>query len=163
MIRALFLDVDGVLSDGKIIYNIKGEETKRFDVHDGFGIKLAQHTGIEIIIISGRKSEVTDIRAVELGIEKVHTGIGDKASLYKEIRDSLSLADDECAGIGDDLNDLGLLRIVGLSATVADAPDYMKEAVDFVSTKNGGSGAVREFIELILKKNGKWEEILKLF
>lgn len=161
-IKALFLDVDGVLTDGKIIYNEKGEEIKHFNVHDGLGIKLAMAAGIDIVIISGRKSAVTDYRAAELGI-RAYTGVGDKAVLYKELRDERGLKDSQCAAIGDDINDLGILRLSGLSATVADAPDYVKQTADFITPSKGGEGAVREFIEYILKECGHWEKILKSF
>lgn len=162
IIKAVFLDVDGVMSDGKIIYNEKGEEIKHFNVHDGLGIKLGMFAGLEIIIISGRKSSVTDYRANELGI-KAYTGVADKAALYREIRDAKGLEDENCAAIGDDINDLGILRAVGLSASVADAPDYVRKETDYVTHAKGGEGAVREFLEYILKKNGKWDEILKSF
>jgi 3-deoxy-D-manno-octulosonate 8-phosphate phosphatase (KDO 8-P phosphatase) len=161
-IKALFLDVDGVLTDGKIIYNEKGEEIKHFNVHDGLGIKLAMRAGIDIVIISGRKSAVTDYRAAELGI-KAYTGILDKATLYSQLRDERGLDDSQCAAIGDDINDLGILRLVGLSATVADAPEYVKQTVDLITHAKGGEGAVRELIEYILKKCGHWESIIKSY
>lgn len=161
-IKVIFLDVDGVMTDGKIVYNERGEETKHFNVHDGLGIKLAIRAGLEIIIISGRKSVVTDIRAAELGIE-AHTGIIDKATLYREIRDAKGYDDCNCAAIGDDINDIGMLRAVGTSATVSDAPEYVKSEVDYITFAKGGEGAVREFIEYILKKCGIWEDVLKSY
>jgi len=161
-VKVIFLDVDGVMTDGKIVYNERGEETKHFNVHDGLGIKLAMRAGLEIIIISGRKSVVTDIRAEELGIE-AHTGIIDKATLYREIRDAKGYDDCNCAAIGDDINDIGMLRAVGTSATVSDAPEYVKSEVDYITFAKGGEGAVREFIEYILKKCGIWEDVLKSY
>jgi len=163
MIKVLFLDVDGVLSDGAIIYDENGVETKRFDVKDGLGIKLAQHAGIEIVIISGRKSKVTDVRCAELGIKRVNTGVKDKVECYESIKAEMNISDDETAYMGDDINDMALLKKVGLSATVDDAFDYMKESVKFVASRRGGNGAVRELIEEILKRNGQWEETLKSF
>jgi 3-deoxy-D-manno-octulosonate 8-phosphate phosphatase (KDO 8-P phosphatase) len=163
MIKALFLDVDGVLSDGAIIYDENGVETKNFDVKDGFGIKMAQSEGIEIIIISGRKSKVTNLRCEELGIEKIYTGIKDKVECYDSIIKELGISDENTAYMGDDLNDMALLKKVGFSGTPADAFGYMKDNVDYVSHKDSGKGAVRDFIEKILERNGKWEKVLKSY
>lgn len=162
-ISVLIMDVDGILTDGGIIYDENGHETKRFDVKDGLGIKLGQKYGIEFVIISGRKSTVTDIRAEELGIERVFTGVRDKLACYEDLKREIGVSDSEVAYIGDDLNDLTLLKKVGFSATVSDAFDYMRENVDFVTVRKGGKGAVREFIEEILKRNGKWENIRNSF
>jgi len=161
MIKFLILDVDGVMTDGKITYNEQGEEIKSFCVRDGMGIKIAQSTGINIIIMSGRYSKVTAYRAQELGIEGVYQGVKDKLELYESLKDKLGANNDEVAFIGDDINDLALIKRVGLSATVADAPEYVKEMADIVIPLTGGDGAVRNFIEVILKKNEKWENILK--
>ena len=163
MISVLIMDVDGVLTDGGIIYDENGHETKRFDVKDGLGIKVGQKSGLEFVIISGRKSVVTDLRAAELGIKRVFTGIKDKVKCYEELKAELGFDDSEVAYIGDDLNDIGLLSRVGFSATVADSFDYIKERVDYITTKPGGRGAVRELIEEILKRNGKWENIKNSF
>lgn len=163
MIKLLILDVDGILTDGGIIYDENGYETKRFDVKDGLGIKVAQKAGLEVAIISGRKSKVTDIRAAELGIRRVFTGIRDKVVCYDDLKKEIGIADENVAYMGDDLNDAALLKRVGLSATVADGFDYIKDAVDYVTVRNGGRGAVREFIEVILEKNGQWEDIKNRF
>lgn len=163
MIDLLILDVDGVLTDGGIIYDENGHETKRFDVKDGLGIKLAQKAGIEVVIISGRRSRVIEIRAEELGIKRVFTGVKDKLACYESLRNELGASDAGAAYIGDDVNDMALLKRVGFSATVADSFDYMKENVDYVTSRGAGRGAVREFIEEILKRNGQWENIKKSF
>ncbi|PLX69672.1 MAG: 3-deoxy-D-manno-octulosonate 8-phosphate phosphatase [Denitrovibrio sp.] len=163
MINLLILDVDGVLTDGGIIYDEKGLETKRFNVKDGLGIKVAQKAGVEIAIISGRKSKVTDLRMEELGIKYVYTGIKDKLKCYEDLISELGIKDENVAYMGDDLNDMALLNRVELSATVADSFDYMKENVKFVATRSGGNGAVRELIEEILERNGLWSEIKKSF
>ncbi len=163
MIKALILDVDGVLTDGGIIYDENGLETKRFDVKDGLGIKLAQHSGIEVVVISGRKSKVTELRCRELGIKRYYTGIKDKTECYNSLKEELGITDGETAFMGDDLNDLKLLKQVGFSATVSDSFDYIKSEVDYVTEKKGGRGAVREFIEQILHKNGVWANIQNSF
>lgn len=163
MIKLLILDVDGVLTDGGIVYDGNAVETKRFNVRDGLGIKLAQQSGIEVAVISGRKSEVTEIRCRELGITKYYTGIKDKTECYEKIKSEMGIRDSETAFIGDDLNDLKLLKKVGFSATPSDAFDYVKSEVDYVTVLSSGNGAVREFIDHILKKNGSWEKILNSF
>ncbi|MGD9808352.1 MAG: KdsC family phosphatase [Deferribacterales bacterium] len=162
-ISVLILDVDGVMTDGGIIYDENGHETKRFDVKDGLGIKLAQKCGIEIVIISGRKSIVTDLRTAELGIRRVYTGVKDKLECYRMLKEEMGISDANVAYMGDDLNDISLLKAVGFSATVADAFDYMKGIVDYVTVRGGGRGAVREFIEAILERNGQWEDIKSKF
>lgn len=163
MIKALILDVDGVLTDGGIIYDDNGFETKRFDVKDGLGIKLAQRAGIEVVVISGRNSKVTDIRCRELGIKRYFTGVRDKVECYNEVKAELGITDAETAFIGDDINDLKLLKLVGFSATTADSFEYVKSEVSYVTGRRGGEGAVREFIEQILMKNGIWQNILSTY
>lgn len=163
MIKLLILDVDGVLTDGKIIYDENGHETKHFNVKDGLGIKLAQQSGVEVAVISGRNSKVTELRCVELGIKRYFTGIKDKTECFEKIKSETGVKDWETAFIGDDLNDLKLLKRVGFSATLADSFDYIKSETDYVTKQAGGDGAVREFIEQILKKNGTWENILNSF
>lgn len=163
MIKVLILDVDGVLTDGGIIYDDNGFETKRFDVKDGLGIKLAQKAGIEVVVISGRRSKVTDIRCNELGIKRYYTGVRDKVECYSMVKAELGIDDAEAAFIGDDINDLKLLKIVGFSATLSDSFDYIKSEVDYVTSRSGGYGAVREFIEQILVKNNQWQSTLNTY
>ncbi|TCK60856.1 KdsC family phosphatase [Seleniivibrio woodruffii] len=163
MIKLLVLDVDGVLTDGGIIYDDNGVEIKRFDVKDGLGIKLAQNAGLEIAVISGRKSKVTELRCRELGIRRCFTGVKNKVECFESVRDELGVGYEETAFIGDDINDLALLKRVGFSATLSDSFDYIKSQVNYVTVRQGGRGAVREFIEKILEKNGVWENILKSF
>ena len=154
MIKLVLLDVDGTLTDGGIYRGNNGEELKRFNVKDGYAIVNAQKLGIEFGIITGRKSELVEIRAKELKIKYLYQGISEKTVILEEIIKKDSLSKEEIAYMGDDLNDLLIMKQVGLSGTP-------KDAVDFVSKKNGGAGAVREFIEHILKKDGKWEIFLK--
>jgi len=163
MIKLLVLDVDGVLTDGGIIYDESGVETKRFDVKDGLGIKLAQNAGVEVAVISGRKSKVTEIRCRELGIKRCYTGVKNKVECFEALEKEMSITADETAFIGDDVNDLALLKKAGFSATTSDSFDYIKSQVHYVTVRKGGYGAVREFIEKILEKNGVWENILSSF
>jgi 3-deoxy-D-manno-octulosonate 8-phosphate phosphatase (KDO 8-P phosphatase) len=162
-IKLLILDVDGVLTDGKITYTESGEEIKSFNVKDGLGIKLLQKAGIEIAIISGRKSKVTEIRANELGIEKIFQGIADKKEIFNELINELKITKEETAFIGDDFNDVLLLKEVGYSATVLNSPNELKEIVDVVINAKGGEGAVRIFIENILKRNNQWKNIINTY
>jgi len=161
MIKLVLLDVDGTLTDGGIYRGNNGEELKRFNVKDGYVIVNAQKLGIEFGIITGRKSELVEIRARELKIKYLYQGISEKTVVLEEIIKKTGLTKGEIAYMGDDLNDLLIIKQVGLSGTPKDAVDEVIQVADFVSKRNGGSGAVREFIEHILKKDGKWEIFLK--
>jgi len=158
-IRLLVLDVDGVMTDGRIILDSRGGETKAFDVRDGHGLKLLQRAGFLVGIITGRMSPVVDLRARELGIDLIYQGARDKLAPYREMRDRLGLKDEQVAYAGDDLVDLPLLRTVGWSITVPEAPDEVKAEVDYITRHAGGRGAVREICDLILKTTGKWEQV----
>lgn len=149
-IRCLFLDIDGVLTDGKLYIGPQGEETKTNYVRDGFGIKLALRQGLEVAVISGRPSEAMRQRLTWLGVRHVTLDTEDKEPAYLRIRGELGLDDRQCAHIGDDLPDLPLLRRVGLAMTVADAHPSALAAAHWVSHYAGGCGAVREAIDLIL-------------
>jgi 3-deoxy-D-manno-octulosonate 8-phosphate phosphatase (KDO 8-P phosphatase) len=153
-IKLLLLDVDGVMTDGRIILDNQGNELKAFHVRDGHGIKLAQKTGIIIGIITGRKSEVVNIRARELGITEVHQGAHEKIAVYDQLLKKYGLRDAEVAYMGDDVVDLAIFKRVGLAVTVADADPAVKPFTDMVTRASGGRGAVRELINLILKKQG---------
>jgi 3-deoxy-D-manno-octulosonate 8-phosphate phosphatase (KDO 8-P phosphatase) len=157
-ISLLLLDVDGVLTDGRIIFDNNGTETKSFDVKDGHGLKLLQRVGIRVGLITGRQSEVTRHRAQELAIDIVHQGAKNKLIPYQQILAELGLADEQVAYVGDDVIDLPVLRRVGFAATVADACDEVKPYVHYVSRRAGGRGAVREICDLILKGSGHWRE-----
>ncbi|MCM2265777.1 MAG: HAD family hydrolase, partial [Desulfuromonadales bacterium] len=158
-IRLLLLDVDGVMTDGRIIYDDHGGETKAFDVKDGHGIKLLQRAGIRVGIITGRQSTVVDRRAMELGIELVYQGAKDKLVPYRELLQRTGLDDEQVAYVGDDLPDLPILRRVGFAATVADAVDEVKPYAHYVTQRAGGRGAVREICDLLLKETGRWENV----
>lgn len=162
-IRLLLLDVDGILTDGRIIYDHDGVESKMFDVKDGHGLKLIQRAGIRVGIITGRSSEVVALRARELGIDIVYQGAKEKMVPYREILENLGVKDDEVAYMGDDLVDLPVLTRVGFSATVADAVEDIKPYVHYVAQKKGGRAAVREVCDLLLKESGKWSEVTRRY
>jgi 3-deoxy-D-manno-octulosonate 8-phosphate phosphatase (KDO 8-P phosphatase) len=159
-VKVLILDVDGVLTDGRIIMSDDGQETKCFNVRDGHGLKLIRRAGIEVIFLTGRKSRVVELRARELGIEKVYQGVLDKLAVFNEILESSGLAPEQVACMGDDIVDLPVLRRVGFSITVSDAHEEVLMAVDLVTKNPGGRGAVREVCEMILKTQGMWEELM---
>ena len=161
MIKLVLLDVDGTLTDGRIYRGNNGEELKRFNVKDGYAIVNAQKLGIEFGIITGRKSELVEIRSNELKIKYLYQGISEKTVILKEIMQKTGLKKEEIAYMGDDLNDILIMKQSGLTGAPKDATDEVIRIADFVSEKNGGSGAVREFVEYILKKDGKWETFLK--
>ncbi|MGM0470913.1 MAG: KdsC family phosphatase [Bacillota bacterium] len=151
-IKLFITDVDGVLTDGRIILGAQGQELKAFHVHDGAGIKAAQQAGIEIAIITGRTSEAVTTRADELGISEVYQGVDDKVAIYRELIAKYNLVPEEVAYIGDDVGDLPLLNEVGLSLTVADGVEQVQRAVDYSTTSCGGRGAVREVLDSILEQ-----------
>jgi 3-deoxy-D-manno-octulosonate 8-phosphate phosphatase (KDO 8-P phosphatase) len=158
-IRLLLLDVDGVLTDGGIVYDDHGVQTKVFDVKDGHGLKLLQRSGIRVGIITGRQSEVVNVRARELGIEIVHQGAKEKLVPYEQVLGALGLADEEVAYMGDDLPDLPVLRRAGWAVAPADAVEEVRSRVHHVTARPGGRGAVREVCELLLKETGRWTEL----
>lgn len=158
-IKLLLLDVDGVLTDGRIIYDSAGDETKAFDVKDGHGIKLVQRAGIRVGIITGRESAVVARRAEELGIDLVYQGVKDKRIPFAEILEKLALGPDEVAYVGDDVVDLPVMRLVGFAATVADAVDEVKPYAHMVTKRSGGCGAVREVCDYLLRESGRWAAV----
>lgn len=156
-IRLLILDVDGVMTDGRIIFDSNGIESKFFNVKDGHGIKMLQRGGIEVAIISGRESKVVANRAAELGIERVFQKSLNKMEPYLKILADTGLTDGDVAFIGDDLIDIPVLKRVGFAAAPADAIDEVIPFVHFVTKNSGGWGAVREVSDMILKAKGLWE------
>ena len=154
-LKLLLLDVDGVLTNGTIILDNQGNELKAFHVRDGHGIKLAQRAGIILGIITGRKSEVVNIRARELGIEEVHQGAHRKIEVYESIMAKYGFRDDEVAYMGDDVVDLEVFKRVGMAVAVADADPSVRPHVDMITKTEGGRGAVRELINFLLKNQGK--------
>ena len=153
-IRALFLDVDGVLTDGRIYLDGRGNELKVFNTKDGHGLRKAAAAGITVCWISGRSSPATAVRARELGVRLCYQGVGDKRERLETVRRKLGLSKAETASMGDDEPDIPMFEASGLSACPADAVAAARRAASVVLDSNGGSGAVREFVELILKRNG---------
>ena len=162
-VKLLILDVDGVLTDGRIIWTSSAEEVKFFNVQDGVGIILAHRVGLKIAIISARKSKVTEIRAKELKITDCYQIVENKLITYKELIDKYKLADEEVAYIGDDLHDIPVLRRVGFAVAVANAQDEAKKVAHYVTEKEGGKGAVREVINIILKAKGLWDKAVEKY
>ena len=150
-IKLLLLDVDGVMTDGGITYSNSGDEFKKFNIQDGYGLVKLQRKGISAGIITGRLSNIVARRAEELGIKEVYQNLENKSEAYETIKTKLNLTDKEIAYIGDDEFDLPVLEQVGFSAAPADAVPLVKKRVQYVCSRNGGDGAVREVIDLILE------------
>lgn len=163
MIKLLVLDVDGCLTNGNIIYDGEGVESKHFDVKDGLGITSWIRLGNDVAIITGRKSAIVAKRANELGIKHLFQGVKDKDTVLRELLDSLNIELKEVAAIGDDLNDYKMLKSVGKSFTPCNGVNEIKEIVGTVLSKNGGEGAVREMIDILLISNNQKEEFMALW
>lgn len=162
-VALLILDVDGVLTDGKIIIDDLGNETKHFNVRDGHGLKMLIRTGIEVILITGRTSKVVEHRARELGIREVYQGARDKVEILEKILDRKEISGKRVAYVGDDIVDIPVFKRVGFSVAVADASEYAKESADYTTEGKGGQGAVRELCEIILKVQGKWNDVISRY
>jgi YrbI family 3-deoxy-D-manno-octulosonate 8-phosphate phosphatase len=156
-IRLIILDVDGSLTDGHIVFGSGGLEIKSFDVRDGHGIKIAKRTGLDLVIVTGRASEVVERRAEELGIKRVYQRVLDKRSFFEELLPDLGLEAGEIAVLGDDIVDIPLFRRVGAAFAVPEAPLEVRREAHYVTRHPGGRGAAREMIEMILKAQGKWD------
>jgi 3-deoxy-D-manno-octulosonate 8-phosphate phosphatase (KDO 8-P phosphatase) len=159
-VRLILLDVDGVLTDGRITYDALGRESKSFHVRDGQRIKLASGYGLTFGIVTGRSSPAVDRRAEELGITIVEQGAAEKLPVFEKILATTRVKPEQVAYMGDDIVDVPLLMRVGLAATVADAAGEAIAHAQFVSRSVGGRGAVCELVELILKAQGKWDGIV---
>ncbi|RMH65260.1 MAG: 3-deoxy-D-manno-octulosonate 8-phosphate phosphatase [Calditrichaeota bacterium] len=160
-IRLLLMDVDGVLTAGGIIYSANGDELKSFNIQDGMGVTLMRMAGLKTGIITGRRSPMVERRARELKMDLLDMGHFDKLPRYYALRDQLGLRDEEIAYIGDDVQDLCILKRVGFSVAPANARPQVKERVDYVTEARGGEGAVRETVDLILYHQGRWEELIR--
>ncbi|HEY4715951.1 MAG TPA: HAD-IIIA family hydrolase [bacterium] len=159
-IKLLLLDVDGVLTDGGLIFSDKGIESKTFNVRDGHGIVMLLNAGIPTIFITGRKSKAVLYRAKDLSVKEVYQNTFDKVKVLKKILSRYGLKPENVAYMGDDVTDIPILKSVGLSATVSDGVAEVKKFVNFISTKKGGRGAVRELAEFILKSKKLWDNIV---
>lgn len=159
-IKLLVMDADGVLTDGKIVVDAQGKELKFFDVQDGFGLVLLRQEGIKTAILSARSSSAVTARAEDLKIDKICQDAYPKTNAYESLIKELGCTDEQVCFMGDDLPDLPVLKRVGLAVAVPNAMDELKKIAHYVTTRRGGAGAVREVIELILKAQGKWKNIV---
>ena len=162
-IQMLVMDVDGVLTDGTLIINADGSESKLFNSRDGHGIRMWQRTGLKVALISGRASEPTQRRAEQLQIEYVFQDCHYKLPVFEKLLEQIGLSPDKVAYIGDDLTDLPVITYVGFGVAVANAVDEVKRYADYVTTRPGGRGAVREVIEYILKNSGRWQQLMNRY
>ncbi len=162
-IKVLALDVDGVLTDGRIIIDNTGGEIKNFDVQDGFGLVLFQRSGFKTAIISARSAIPTTARAKDLKINKVYQDAYPKIKAYEKMLKEFKVKDEEVCYVGDDLPDLPVLRRVGFAVSVPNGVTEVQQAADYITKKCGGHGAVREVVELILKIQGKWNKVLAAY
>jgi 3-deoxy-D-manno-octulosonate 8-phosphate phosphatase (KDO 8-P phosphatase) len=160
-IKLLLLDVDGVLTNGDIVYTDTGEEIKAFNVKDGFGIRLLQKAGVQVGIVTGRSSGALLHRCKNLGISMIYDGVKNKGDIFEDVMARTGLNPHEIAFAGDDLPDVALLKKVGAAVAVADAHEIVKDIAHTTTRQNGGNGAVREICEWILKAKGLWEEIVQ--
>jgi|UniRef100_A0A7C3WJB6 3-deoxy-D-manno-octulosonate 8-phosphate phosphatase (KDO 8-P phosphatase) len=161
LIKLLLLDVDGVLTDGRLYFDKAGEAMKVFHVRDGHGIKMLQRAGIEVAFLSGRVSDAAYHRARELNISRFYEGLRDKVPVLEKLQAALRLSLEEIGAVGDELVDLPLFSRVGLAVAVADASPEVRAAAHWVTSACGGHGAVREVCDLILKAQGHWENLLR--
>jgi YrbI family 3-deoxy-D-manno-octulosonate 8-phosphate phosphatase len=159
-IKLILSDVDGVMTDGKIILDNAGIESKEFHVRDGLGIKLWQQAGFSFGVLTSRNSQIVKLRAKELGIAIVRQGFEEKLPAAREILSSLNLDPSEVCYIGDDLPDLPVMLEVGLAVAVNDAVSEVKSAAKWNLNTAGGQGALRELIERLLKAKGLWEDFI---
>ncbi|HEX3725619.1 MAG TPA: HAD family hydrolase [Pirellulales bacterium] len=162
-IELLLADVDGVLTGGQIVFNNQGIEAKQFHIRDGLGIKLWQRAGYRCGFITGRSSHIVKLRAAELGVEIVRQTAEDKLPVALDILQQLQLEPRQACYIGDDLPDLPTMRAMGLAVAVADACAEARQAAHYVTTLPGGEGAVRETIEMILKSQRRWNDLIQRF
>ena len=162
-IELLVLDVDGVLTDGSIIINADGSESKSFSLLDGHGIRMWRRAGLKVAFLSGRETEATKYRAEQLKVDYCLQGCHFKLPALKKLLEEVGLSPEKVACVGDDLLDLPVIKYVGFGAAVANAVDEVKSIADFVTERAGGCGAVREVIEYILKNTCKWQKLMERY
>lgn len=162
-IKLVVMDVDGVLTDGRIVYGDYGDELKFFDVQDGFGLVQLRRAGIPTVIISAKKSRINQRRAKELRVAKIYQNAPDKLKIFEKVSKKMKVNHDEVCFIGDDLVDIPVLLRVGFAVSVKNAVDEVKNIAHYVTLKMGGRGAVREVADLILKTQGKWPAVTERY
>jgi 3-deoxy-D-manno-octulosonate 8-phosphate phosphatase (KDO 8-P phosphatase) len=162
-IRVLLLDVDGVLTDGRIIYDSRGRDMKLFDVHDGLGVYLLKKAGIPTVLITAKGSRAIKPRARDMRVDRVFADVHPKTAVLDKILKGYNVDASQLCFVGDDLVDLCLMRKVGFPIAVFNAAPEIKQAASYITLRYGGRGAVREVAELILKSQGKWEEAVKAY
>lgn len=162
-IKILLLDVDGVLTDGRIIYDSKGRDSKFFDVHDGLGVYVLNKAGVKTIIVTAKSSGTIKPRARDMRVAEVFADVSPKSAILDKVMQKYKVTPEEVCFMGDDLVDLGLMKIVGLPIAVFNACPEIKQAADYITVRHGGRGAVREVAEIILKAQGKWEGIIRFY
>lgn len=162
-IELLLTDVDGVMTDGGVIIDNQGVESKRFSIRDGQAIRFWQQAGGQAGIVTGRSSQIVKLRAAELDIDLLRQGVKDKLPIVESICAELSLESNQVAYIGDDLPDLPVIGRVGLGVAVADAAEEVRAGADYVTSVAGGHGAVREVVELLLKNTNRWEGAVRKY
>lgn len=158
-IKLFIADIDGVLTDGRIIFGNYGDELKFFDVHDGLGLVMLRRAGLKTIIITSKKSRINVKRAKEIQVVKLYQGAKDKLKVFEKVLKVFRVEPQEVCFIGDDLIDIPVLKRVGFSVAVQNAMQEVKGIVHYVTQKNGGRGAVREVTDMILRAQGRWAEI----
>ncbi len=162
-LKLLILDVDGVLTDGKLFFDNEGNEYKSFHARDGHGIKLLRQTGVEVAVISGRKSNSVALRMKSLGIDHIYQGHEDKRAAFNELLTKVGVTSEQVAHVGDDLLDLPIMTRVGLAIAVNDANFAVKKHADWCTTTPGGQGAVREVCDFIMQAQGHFDDVLNTF
>lgn len=162
-LKLLILDVDGVLTDGRLFFDTQGNEYKSFHARDGHGIKLLRQTGVEVAVISGRKSSSVALRMKNLGIEHVYQGHENKVAAFNEVIEKVGIRPEQAAHVGDDLLDLPIMIRVGLAIAVNDANFAVKQHADWCTTLPGGQGAVREVCDFIMQAQGSFDDVLNTY
>jgi len=162
-LKLLLLDVDGVLTDGKLFFDNDGNEYKSFHARDGHGIKLLQQTGVVVAVISGRKSQIVEQRMKQLGVAHVYQGHENKLSAFQEIIEKIAVTPEQVAHVGDDVLDLPVMIRVGLAVAVQDAVPEVKQHADWCTTLSGGCGAVREVCDLIMQAQGSFNDVVNRY
>ncbi len=159
--KLIVTDIDGVWTDGSMYYSAEGDVMRRFNTSDSAGVFFAKLMGIPVVVLSGELTEITRKRTEKLKIEYVFLGVKNKLNVLENLLHELNVDWEEVAYIGDDVNDMGIFRHAGFTAAPAQAPEYIKLMVDYITEHKGGEGAFREFVEEIFKRSGQWEELMK--